>query len=357
MKVRDCTLLNTYLLFLFSGFLVIMAGTKLSKYGDIIAENTTLGHSIVGGILIAAATSLPEFVTSISSALIDAPNIAIGNVYGSNTFNLMILALVDILYPHGRFLIKVKVNHILAGMFGIILSALGAMAILIVQVIGFDLVFGWVSINSLLIFAIYILGSILVVRYENKMQQEYKGSERELKGGEKELPKKAKKNKEEENKKGNLKSAIIGFSLASVVIIWAGINLSYTGDIIALQTGLGHTFVGTLMIAATTSLPELVASVTAIKIGAYDMAVGSVLGSNIFNMLIITVTDMVYYKGSIFSVIDMNHTITAMAGIVLSTIAVIGLFYRSKRTILSIGWDSLFILMFYLITVFLIYIS
>ncbi|MBM7614759.1 sodium:calcium antiporter [Alkaliphilus hydrothermalis] len=345
-------MIETYLLFLLSAFVVIMAGTKLSKYGDIIAEATPLGHSIVGGILIAAATSLPELVTSVSSALMDAPDIAIGNVYGSNIFNLMILALVDIFHQQGRFLVHVKSNHILAAMFGILLSAVGAIGLLVAQVSGIDKVIGWISVTSIIIFTIYVFASIIIVRYENKSQRELKEEVKEelyIKG----------MISEKQVKKGNvsLRRAIVGFILASLVIIWAGINLTKTGDQIAIDTGLGQTFVGTLLIAATTSLPELVASMFAIKIGAYDMAVGSVLGSNIFNMLIITATDAVYFKGSIFSVIEINHAITAMAGILLSSMAVIGLFYRSKRTILSIGWDSVFILTFYLGTVYLLYIS
>ena len=332
---------SIYLLFIFSGFLVILAGSKLSKYGDVIASKSVLGHGIVGGVLIAAATSLPELTTSITSALIDAPDIAIGNVYGSNTFNLMILAVGDIFHRHGRFLGSVKLNHILAGMFGVLLSAIGAMSILMNRLGGFDLKFGWISIYSIVIFVTYIFGSILIIRYESKLKRVEPEEVEEI----------------VDSNSITLRRAVIGFGVASAIIIWAGINLSYTGEAIAKHTGLGQTFVGTLLVAATTSLPELVATITAINIGAYDMAAGSVFGSNVFNMLIITVTDIAYYKGSIYSVVDINHTITAMAGIVLSSIAVIGLFYRSKRTVFTIGWDSVFIIGVYIFTVYYIYIS
>lgn len=334
-------LLNTYLLFLFCGFLVIYAGSRLTTYGDVIASKTSLGHGIVGGVLIASVTSLPELTTSITAALIDAPDIAIGNVYGSNTFNLTILAAADIFHKQGRFLASVKLNHILTAMFGVLLSAIGAMAILMNKLGGFDIVFGWISIYSLVIILTYIYGSILIIRYESKLKYIEHDEVEEV------------------VVKNNitLKRAIFGFGLATAIIIWAGIYLSYTGEAIAKHTGLGQTFVGTLLIAATTSLPELVATISAIKIGAYDMAAGNVFGSNVFNMLIITISDAVYVRGSIFSAIDVNHTITAMAGIVLSSIAVIGLFYRSKRTIFTIGWDSIFILIFYVFTVYYIYIS
>ncbi|SDJ82383.1 sodium:calcium antiporter [Natronincola ferrireducens] len=333
-------MLNTYLLFILSAAMVIISGTKLSEYGDVIASKTKLGHSLVGGILIAAATSLPELVTSVTSAFIDAPNIAIGNVYGSNTFNIMILALIDVLHGQGPLLVKVKMNHILAGMLGVLLSAIGALAILISQIGGLDPQIGWVSISSFIIFAIYVYGSILIVRYENKRTKV-----------------EAPENIETvDNNSITLTRAIIGFGLACTIIIWAGMTLSQLGDTIALETGLGHTFVGTLLIAATTSLPELVTSIAAIKIGAYDMAVGNVFGSNIFNMLIIVLTDIAYYRGSIFTVAHIDHTITAMAGIVLSCIAVIGLFYRSSRTFFTVGWDSVFILTFYLLSIYLIFV-
>lgn len=334
-------MLNTYLLFIFSAVLVVISGTKLSQYGDVIARKTKLGYSLVGGILIAAATSLPEFVTSVTSALIDAPDIAMGNVYGSNTFNIMILALIDILHGRGPLMVKVKMNHVLSGMLGVLLSAIGAMAILTSHIGNFDIVIGWVSASSMIIFAVYVYGSVLIVRYENKKEQTESPEDVEM----------------VDQNNISLNKAIIGFGLACTIIIWAGMTLSHTGDAIAVQTGLGHTFVGTLLIAATTSLPELVASIAAIRIGAYDMAVGNVFGSNIFNMLIILVTDMAYYKGSIFTTINIDHTITAMAGIVLSCIAVIGLFYRSKRTLFSVGWDSVFILGFYLLSIYLIFVS
>jgi len=332
---------GTYLLFLFCGFLVIYTGSKLSTYGDVIAAKTTLGHGIVGGVLIAAATSLPELTSSITAALIDAPDIAIGNVYGSNTFNLTILAMGDIFHRQGRFLGSVKLNHILAGMFGVLLSAIGAISILMAKLAGFDIKFGWISLYSLIIFMVYIYGSILIIRYESKVKRVEPEEVEEV----------------VETNTMTLRRAIIGFGLATAIIIWAGMNLSYTGEAIAKHTGLGQTFVGTLLIAATTSLPELVATIAAINIGAYDMAAGNVFGSNVFNMLIIFITDIVYYKGSIFSAVDINHAITAMAGIILSSIAVIGLFYRSKRTIFTIGWDSVFIILVYIFTVYYIYIS
>lgn len=333
--------MSNYLLFAFSAVLVIISGTKLSQYGDVIATKTKLGYSLVGGILIAAATSLPELVTSVTSALIDTPDIAIGNVYGSNTFNIMILSLIDILHRNGPLMVKVKMNHILSGMLGALLSAIGAMAILVNHISNFDILLGWVSGGSIAIFLIYLYGSILIVRYENKKSIEEGPEDIEI----------------VDKSNISLNRAIVGFGLACTIIIWAGMTLSQTGDAIAVETGLGHTFVGTLVIAATTSLPELVASIAAIRIGAYDMAVGNVFGSNLFNMTIILASDLAYYKGSIFSAVSIEHAITAMAGIVLSCIAVIGLFYRSKRTFFSIGWDSVFILIFYVLSIYLIFIS
>jgi len=155
--------------------------------------------------------------------------------------------------------------------------------------------------------------------------------------------------------KESLKRAITGFALAAAVIVAAGIMLSVNADLIARNTGLGQTFVGTMLVAGATSLPELVAAIAAIRIGAYDMAVGNVLGSNIFNILILVVTDIAYTGGSVYHAVSTQHLITAMTAIILSSIAVIGLFYRSKRTILMLGWDSVAILTGYLIMTYALF--
>ncbi len=329
-------MLELWGLFLLSAIAIIISGTKLSDYGDIIGIKTGLGHALVGGILIAGATSLPEVVTSSTAAILNSPDISIGNVFGSNTFNLMILALVDLIHGPGPFLLRVNSKHILSALLGILLSGFATLFILANYLTGFNIEILGVGLGSIVIFITYLIGVRLIFRYERKLNI----SEEEEEILEADV---------------SLNEVIIKFSLAAIVIIVSGIVLSYAGDRIANETGLDQTFVGTFLVAAATSLPEVVTAIAAIKINAYNMAVGNVFGSNIFNMAIIVITDIVYRSGSVLAVVSLAHVVTALLGLILSSIVVIGLFYRSKKTFLTIGWDSISISLIYFLGVYLLF--
>lgn len=333
-----------YIAFVFSALLVIVAGSRLAGYGDTLAVHTSLGHGLVGGILIAGVTSLPELSSSVSAAMIGAPDLAFGNVYGSNVFNLMILAIVDLVQGKGGLLQIVRESHILTAMFGILLTSFSVLSIWMMPYGIFEFTIGWVSSYSVVLMALYIFAVVIMMRYEGKTKTQLDDDINE-------------EEKTTEFAAKNLKQAITGFAVMAVIIVGAGITLSVAADKIALSTGLGHTFVGTLLVAAATSLPELVAAIASIRIGAYDMAVGNVLGSNIFNIMILVVTDVAYTSGSVYQAVSMQHVITAVAGIILSSIAVIGLFYRSKRTIFMVGWDSLAIMIGYLMMMYVLFVT
>ncbi|MBM7557038.1 sodium:calcium antiporter [Halanaerobacter jeridensis] len=329
-------MLNLWLIFGISALAIIISGTKLSEYGDIIAVKTGVGEALVGGILIAAATSLPELITSSSSALFDAPNIAIGNLFGSNTFNLMILAVADLFHGPGPFLLKVHTRHILSSLLGILLSALALFFMLANYVTTFQFSIYNIGLGAIIILITYIFGARLTYYYEKKRDVEEK--------------------EEEVLDLGiSLRKAALGFALSALVIVIAGVALSYSGDKIAAMTALNQTFMGTILVAAATSLPEVVAAISAIRINAYDMAVGNVFGSNIFNMTVIFAADVAYGGGPILSSISLAHGLTALLGLILASIATIGLFYRSEKTFLNIGWDAISIIVIYFFGAYLLF--
>ncbi|ADL13750.1 sodium:calcium antiporter [Acetohalobium arabaticum] len=329
-------MLKLWLIFLLAAVFIIIAGTKLSKYGDIIAIKTGLGQALVGSILMAGATSLPEVMTSSTAAIIGAPNIAIGNVFGSNTFNLMVLALVDLVHGSGPFMLKVHSKHILSALLGILLSVFATLFILVGYLSELNIEFLGIGLGPVLIVAVYLIGTRLIFRYEKKNNVE----------------------EEEEELLDldiSLNKAVLAFTIAAVVIIISGIYLSSTADKIAELSGLDESFMGTILVAAATSLPEMVAALAAIRINAYDMAVGNVFGSNIFNMVIISIIDLSYREGSVLAAVSLSHAVTAVLGVILSSIAVIGLFYRSKKTFITIGWDSVAISITYLFGAYLLF--
>jgi len=322
-------------LFFISAVAVVFSGVKLSKYGDLIANKTKIGHFLVGGILMAGATSLPEVATSSTAILLtDAPDIAVGNLFGSNLFNILVLAIIDIYYRARPFLNIVDIRHILSATISMLLSSLAAFVIILNFFFNSEpLIFG-IAPSSFLILIIYIIGMRLLYRYQIRHQKEQEDVI---------MPEKI-----------TLKRGIIYFGIAAFTIVISGITLIYSAEKIAYYTGFGQTFVGSIIVAAITSLPELVAAVSALKLGAYDMIVGNVFGSNIFNMSIIFLLDLFYQQEAILNVISLNHLLTALLGIILCIISILGLFYRSEKDFLAVGIDSIFILVAYLTGVYLL---
>ena len=327
-----------WLEFILMALFIIVSGTYLSRFGDIIADKSGLGQAFIGGILIAMATSLPELVTSISSALVGAPDIAVGNAFGSNTFNLVILAFADLLQGKGPLLLRVNYSHILSGLVGVLLSALVVFSLILSHFMNFNLnVFG-VGLDSIILLLTYLVSVRMIYRYDQNNPLDAKDEE-----------------KENLNSEYTLNKALLGFAACAVVIVFSGYRLTLTADQISAVTGIDQSFIGSILVAAATSLPELVATISAIRIGAYNMAVGNVFGSNIFNMTVIFFADVFYRQGVLLQDVRIVHILTATVGIVMATIILIGLFYRSRRSFMWMGWDAIAAAVVYFLGVYLLF--
>jgi cation:H+ antiporter len=317
--------------------LIIYSGTKLAKYGDIIAEKTGLGGAWTGLVLMSSVTSLPELVTGISSVTYaGVPDIAVGDVLGSCVFNLLILAALDAAHPKMPLSAKAHQGHVLAAGFGLLLMGLvGASLILgnrIPQM-------GWMGFYTPLIFAGYFVSMRLIYFYEKKRISEF------IKEFAVEL----------QYEKISMKTAAIHYGINAAVVIIAAIFLPKIGETIAEITGLGQTFVGSIFIAVSTSLPEVVVSIAAVKMGATDLAVGNLLGSNIFNLFILGIDDLFFLKGPILSLVDQNHILSLMSAILMTSIAIIGLTYRAAKKPLFLAWDSAAMVLVFVINILVLY--
>jgi cation:H+ antiporter len=127
------------------------------------------------------------------------------------------------------------------------------------------------------------------------------------------------------------------------------------GEGIAEATGLGQTFVGNIFIALSTSLPEVVVCIAAMKMVSIDLAVGNLLGSNVFNIFILAIDDIFFTKGPILSFTNPHHIISALSAVAMTAIAVIGLTYRAERKRLFLAWDAIGIIMVYMANIALLY--
>ncbi len=316
---------------------IIYSGTKLSKYGDIIAEKTGLGRAWIGVVLMASVTSLPELVTGISSVTFaGVPNIAIGDVLGSCVFNMLILALLDAVYRVMPISARAHQGNILSASFGILLLGMVAISLFLGKYVS---PFGWIGPYSLLFMVIYFFAMRLIFFYSKKQITAFmKEKAIELK-----------------YKDIATKTAIVNYGINAVIVIAAATFLPKIGEGIAETTGLGQTFVGNIFIALSTSLPEVVVSISAIKIDAIDLAIGNLFGSNIFNILILAIDDIFFIKGPILSFVSPNHIISVLSAIVMTTIAIIGLTYRSEKRPLFLAWDSIGIMVVYIMNLMLLY--
>jgi len=329
-------------MFLWIGFIVcttviIYAGTRLSKYGDIIAEKTGLSRTWIGVVLMASVTSLPELVTGISSVTYaGVPDIAIGDILGSCVFNMLIIVFLDAAYRPMAVSAKAHPGNVLSASFGILLLSIVTLSIFLGNKI---YLLGWFGLYTPLLIGIYFIAMKLVYSYEKKHISEF-----------------VEKRAVELKYAGiSLKTAIQNYCINAVLIIIAASVLPKIGEGIARITGLGQTFVGNIFIAVATSLPEVVVSVTAVRIGAVDLAIGNLFGSNIFNILILALDDLLFFNGPILSFVRQNHMVSALSAIAMTTTAIIGLTYRAEKKRLLLAWDSIGIVILYLSNLVLLY--
>jgi cation:H+ antiporter len=316
---------------------VLIAGTKLTRYGDIIADRTGLGGAWVGVVLLASVTSLPELATGISSvALFDVPNIALGDIFGSCMFNLVILAVLDALQRQQPISARVHEGQALSASLGIVLLSIAAVSLTARTVIP---AVGWVGIYSPLLIALYIAAMRTVFQYERRR-----------------IAKFVEEIAEDASPKGiSLRTASIRYAINAAVTVTAAIFLPAIGERIAVQTGLSESFVGSIFIAASTSLPELTVAIAALRLDAADMAVGNIFGSNLFNMAILGIDDIAYLKGPLLENASGEHVISAIAAIAMTAIATVGVTYRIGKKRLPLAWDSLAILITYFAATYILY--
>lgn len=309
---------------------ILYAGTKLSYYGDKLADVMGWGKMWMGMILMAGVTSLPELVTGVSSIqLVDSPNMAVGNVIGSCAFNILILSLLDVSFPKRLPITYVaQTGHVIAAAFGVVLLCLVSFSIIQPGLFGH---IGWIGGDSVLFVCIYFFAIRAVYSYEKR-------------------PKPAGETTEEVQQVINYtKTYIISrYVFYALVVVIAAMFLPYYGNDVAAYAGISEGFFGTVFLAFSTSLPEIVISVMAVRQRSIDMAVGNVLGSNVFNIFVLAINDMVYTKGPLMENIDPALMIPAMGSILITTIGIIGLVYKSKfKWVMAV--DSFFILLVYIL--------
>ena len=326
--------------FILCAALIILAASLLSKYGDVIAERTGLGRAWVGAILIAGITSLPELATGVSAvAWLDAPNLAAGAVLGSCLFNLVLIAVMDLTHQPGRVLAQAREVHILSAGLGVLLLGMVAMGVLIGPAMNHFGLLG-VSFLSLAIFVLYGIGARLIAGLEKERMGEVLEKEAQVYAYD-DIPS---------------RRAYGVFVVSAIAVVVLGIWLASIGDRLAETTGLSRSFVGNLFLAVSTSLPEIAAGMAALRLGAIDLAIGNVLGSNLFNVMLLAVYDLADGSANFWEALTFPNAFAAVMCIMMTAVVIISLMYRaSPRTPSRISWDGIALIAMYFGSMFMLY--
>jgi cation:H+ antiporter len=306
------------------GAAVFVTASRLAHHGDAIADATGVGRFWVGTLLLAASTSVPEFVTDINAALLRAVDIGVGDLMGSTLANMLILAALDLFYAKRRILDHVADGHVLVGAIAIVLTTFAAVAI---GVGGFGRI-GHGGVETIVIVIGYALGMRVVHdRSRADLPPPPEGV----------APAHA----------GALRRAALGFG-GTVVVLWLLAPLVViAADAVAHEAGLSQTLIGTLLVGFTTSFPEIAATIAAVRMGAIDMAVGNIFGSNAFNMTILLAMDLAYTPGPVLADVSPAAVLAAQFAVVALALGIVGIQARSGGRYGLLRIESLLILATY----------
>ena len=327
-------MLEVLIQFLLSAGAIVIAGVFLVKSSDTIGEVTKLGRLFAGSIFLAGATSLPELLVDISAIRKGMPDLAVGDLMGSSLMNLLILAVADLVHRNpNKMFSRAGAQHALAAAISVNMTALACIAIFLgPQLAGYGL--GEIGLGPAAIGVAYILG-LRLVYYDQRLvlpvAESAKSTDRRLK----------------------LARAFSIYAASALVIFIAAPFLAEAAGKIADQSGLGKTFIGSTLLAFCTSLPEIVSTATAVRMGAFDLAVGNVFGSNSFNMVILIPLDLIQ-QGNLLGMVSRTHILTGLSVILASSVAVMGQLYQAEKrkkfiepdafTVIGIVAAALFIL-------------
>ncbi|MCH2533129.1 MAG: hypothetical protein MK008_01655 [Bdellovibrionales bacterium] len=314
------------ILFLLMAVVIALSGTKLSQISDRLADRTGIGEAVFGGVFLGAVTSISGTVLSVVSAYNGHTDLAIGNAVGGIAAQTFFLCIADILYRNSNL------EHAAASktniMFGILLISLLAISLIPENLP--ELVFFGAHPVSFLIIVLYLLG-LKYIKLAQKNPMWFPKNTKETKT---DIPDEEKLNDKETYK------LWISFVVLLVIMAFAGYSIEKFGVKLASQFGLSHYLLGTYFTAISTSLPELIISLAAVKRGALTMAVSTIVGGNTFDILFLSFSDFAYRDGSLFHVFTSDHKYLILLTIIMNTTLVLGLIRREKSGLANIGIET-----------------
>lgn len=325
--------------YLLLAFVVIYATSKLSYYVDELDKKTHISGALIGGVLLATITSMPEFITSITSTVaLDEPSLAFGNVFGSNIFNIVILAVADLIFLSHMFFNKVKTQRTTNALV-ILMYIIFMIPLMLSGFTGLD--YGSFTLNILLTFNIISFLIVIVYFFSIKAMGEDETEQ------------------SEEGSNLTYKKIALMFGLWALVVVISSYFVTIVADNLGTELNLSKSFAGAIFLGVATSLPELTAVMTLMKLKNYEAALGNIIGSNVFNMTIISVVDILYIKEDIFNELVNNQearenvSYLLILGFINSIILMFALVRKKAISKITYMIPSVLILVAYLVYIIL----
>ncbi|MGM0531602.1 MAG: sodium:calcium antiporter [Bacteroidota bacterium] len=322
------------ILFVFSTIVIAVAGTRLTRAADQLADLTGLGEALFGAIFLGAVTSLSGIITSVVAAFADHPELAISNAIGGIAAQTVFLSIADISYKRGNL------EHAAASfanlMYGVLL--IGLLSVVLIGFSGPEVSVFHVHPLSILIIVLYLAGSKLISSAKDKPMWRPRMTLETVK----DIP------DQNHIKDLSLRKLLTKFIILAIIVAGSGYAVAKSGITIAGKTGLSESFVGSLFTAVATSLPELIVSLAAVRQNALTLAVGNIIGGNTFDVLFVAFADIAYSKGSILHAITQNQIFIVALTMLMVSALILGLLHREQKGIGKIGWESFLIIILYL---------
>ncbi|WP_420393657.1 sodium:calcium antiporter [Acuticoccus sp.] len=328
----DVSLTTALVVFLVAALVIAVAGTFLARLADRLADRTGLGEAVAGAVLLGASTSTPGTVTSVVAGYSGNVDLAASNALGGIAAQTAFLAIADITYR------RANLEHAAASASNLTQAAL-LILLLVIPLIA-------IHTPDATVFAIHPATVVLFVAYVAGVRMARRDRDDPM-WSPKQTPKTRPDTPEDEANPRPTWLLFVVFGMLVAVIGVAGYLVARTGILIARETGIGETVVGTLMTAVATSLPELVTTVAAVRAGALQLAVGGIIGGNLFDVLFLSAADVAYRDGSIYHAIGADSAFWALVGLAMTGVLLLGLIRRQEHGPANIGFESVLMLVIY----------
>ncbi len=320
-----------WLRFAASAAAVAAAGIAAAAFGDAIAAHTRLGRFLFGTVLLAAGTSLPDLIAAFEALRLGVPDLAAGNMVGSCLIDTLILGLLDLFTQRTRLLHRVAISHSLTATLATLLLSLAIFFVLA----PLRWQWGGLDLESLILVAVFVAGTRLI-QVQARATPEPAQAEAEA-------------------PHVSLPWALAGFLGAAALLLFAAPALVASAEALSHQTGLGAGFIGLALVPLVTCMPETVSSVTAVRLNAYDLAVGNLFGSCVFNVASLALVGLLHGGGSVFGAISPGFVVVGVLAVILLNVALLGTLARLEWRAFGIEWDAALIVILYVGGLYLVY--